>query len=162
MVGEGDVRNVPAPFVCSWMLGDGDVAWVQLVGELDLAAAPELQATLCEAEARADIVVLDLRQLTFMDSAGVHAILRASVRARQTGHRLILARGQRQVDRLLGLAGAAGVLEIDGSIHEPLADLNTRQLGTSVAGPPVHVARARTYVTASTLLPARSGIPGRL
>jgi anti-sigma B factor antagonist len=127
MAGDGDVRNVPAPFVCSWALDDGDVAWVQLAGELDLAAAPELQATLHDAEARAHVVVLDLRQLTFMDSAGVHAILRASARAQQIGHRLVVARGQRQVDRLLGLAGVAGTLEIDDLTREAPAHLNTWQ-----------------------------------
>jgi len=128
MAGDGDVRNVPAPFGCSWALGDGDVAWVQLTGELDLAAEPELEARLRDVQARAHVVVLDLRRLTFMDSAGVHAILRASVRAQQTGRRLIVARGQRQVGRLFGLAGVGDTLEIDDSIRELPAHLNTRQL----------------------------------
>jgi anti-sigma B factor antagonist len=131
MAGNGEVRNAPAAFVCSWTLDASDVAWVQLAGELDLAAAPELEATLHDAGARAQVVVLDLRQLGFIDSAGVHAILRASVRAQQAGRRLIVARGQRQVARLLGLAQVAGILEIDGSTSEPPAHLETT--GTSVA-----------------------------
>jgi anti-anti-sigma factor len=123
----GDVRSVPAPFVCSWALHDRDVAWVHLAGELDLAAAPGLRATLHDAQARAHVVVLDLRRLTFMDSAGVHAILRASTVAQRAGRRLILLRGQRQVDRLLALAGVAGSLEIDDSPREPPAGLRTQQ-----------------------------------
>jgi anti-anti-sigma factor len=79
---------------------------------LDLATAPSLEQTLRRAERRARLVVLDLRELTFMDSAGVHVIVNASVRARQARRRLVLVRGPSQVDRVITLAGAADVLEI--------------------------------------------------
>ena len=42
---------------------------------------------------QAQLVVLDLRELAFMDSSGVHAIVNASIRARQVGRRLVLLRG---------------------------------------------------------------------
>ncbi|MDQ6776924.1 MAG: STAS domain-containing protein, partial [Actinomycetota bacterium] len=73
------------------------------------------------AERRA-MVVLDLRKLTFMDSAGVHVIVNASVRARQAGCRLVLVRGPAQVDRIFTLTGAADVLEIGDldSVEAPL------------------------------------------
>jgi anti-sigma B factor antagonist len=127
MTNNGDLSDLPASFACSWALHDRDAAWVHLAGELDLASAPALRDTLRDAETRAQIVLLDLRDLTFMDSAGVHAIVRACVRAQRAGRRLILVRGPRQVDRLLALAGVADRLEIDDSPREPPADLGSRQ-----------------------------------
>jgi anti-anti-sigma factor len=99
-------------FSCTLRESGLDAAWVRAAGELDIAAAPQLEQTLREAEARARGVVLDLRELTFMDSSGVHVIVDASTRARAAGNRLVVVRGPSQVDRLLGLSKAADVLEI--------------------------------------------------
>jgi anti-sigma B factor antagonist len=99
------------PFVCA--VSDGmDAAWVHLAGELDVATAPELRRKLREAEARARLVVLDLRGLAFMDAAGVHAIVEASIRARQADRRLLLLRGPANVDRVFALTGSADAVEI--------------------------------------------------
>ncbi|MGZ4232886.1 MAG: STAS domain-containing protein [Solirubrobacteraceae bacterium] len=40
-----------------------------------------------------------------MDSCGVHAIVDASIRARQVGHRLVVLRSPRDVYRLFALTG---------------------------------------------------------
>jgi anti-anti-sigma factor len=89
----------------------GDAVWVTAFGELDLAAAPELADLLLGAQADAMLVMLDLRGLTFMDSNGVHLILRAARRARGTGGRLVVVRGQGQVERLLALVNIDQELE---------------------------------------------------
>jgi anti-sigma B factor antagonist len=65
-----------------------------------------------KAEPRARRLVLDLRELTFLDTAGVHVIADASHRARQAGHRLVLVRGPSHVDGLFRLTGTAASLEI--------------------------------------------------
>jgi anti-sigma B factor antagonist len=114
---------LPTPFVCSWAMNDVHAAWVHLSGELDLAAAPALKDALREAQNQAQVVVLDLRDLTFMDSSGIHAILPGSLFARRPGHRLILVRGPKQIDRLLDLAGVRDKLDIADSAHEPPARL---------------------------------------
>ena len=106
------------PFVCSSTRGGLDAAWVHVAGALDLATSPQLERTLDEAPAR--LVVLDLRDLGFMDSAGVHTIIEASVRAREDGRRLILLRGTPNVDRVFALTGSTDELEI-GDI-EPVLD----------------------------------------
>jgi anti-anti-sigma factor len=49
---------------------------VTAVGELDLAAVPELDAALQRAAADRKRVVVDLRGLDFMDSSGVHSCSR--------------------------------------------------------------------------------------
>jgi anti-anti-sigma factor len=99
-------------FSCTLRDSGLDAAWIRAAGELDIATAPQLEQTLRQAEASARRVVLDLREVTFMDSCGVHVIVDASIRAGAAGNRLVLVRGPSQVDRLLVLSKAADVLEI--------------------------------------------------
>jgi anti-anti-sigma factor len=81
-----------------------------VAGALDIATSPQLDRALREASAR--LVVLDLRDLAFMDSVGVHTILEASAVARRDGRRLILLRGTPNVDRLFALTGSDAEVEI--------------------------------------------------
>lgn len=103
---------LPPEFRCKLQDGGLDVAWVRVTGELDIATAPELKQTLGHAGDRARRVVLDLRELTFMDAGGVHVIVDANARARRAGRRLVVVRGPYQVDRVLALTGARDRLEI--------------------------------------------------
>ena len=64
-------------FVCSCTDGALHAAWVHVAGELDIATTPQLERTLRETQQGARLVVLDLRAVTFMDCAGVHAIVDA-------------------------------------------------------------------------------------
>ena len=117
--GRGDV--LPPAFACSWAGGGQDAAWVHLSGELDVATAPQLRRTLRESQLSARLVVLDLRGLAFMDSSGVHAIIDASVRARQAGRRMVVLRGPPNVDRVLMLSRSIDDVEIhDLDPREPL------------------------------------------
>jgi anti-anti-sigma factor len=83
----------PPAFDCSWQAGGFGAAWVHVEGEVDLATSPQLLRTLGEAQREARLVVLDVREVTFIDSAGVHAILAAAATARREGQRLMLVRG---------------------------------------------------------------------
>lgn len=102
----------PAAFRCTLRDDGPDVALVRVSGELDIATVPQLKQTLRHAEDGALRVVLDLRELTFMDSSGVHAIEDANVRAAGAGRRLVLVRGRTQVDRVLAVSGAHDRLDI--------------------------------------------------
>ena len=73
-----------------------------LRGELDLAAAPALARALSETEQLR--VVLDLSQVSFIDSAGVRVILDAKERAEEAGCEFVLASVSTAVARLLSLA----------------------------------------------------------
>lgn len=109
----------PAPCF-SWTAhpeGPG-VTRVTLSGELDLVSAPCLGNTLAEAARGSVAVILDLSQLTFMDSSGLHAILTARGRLADADCRLVLLRGRHQVQRLFELSGIDGVLEF-ASAREP-------------------------------------------
>ena len=87
----------------------GDRAVVSASGELDAASAPELDAVLREQLA-AGPVVLDLSELTFMDSSGVRtldAILREGAeRAWSLTVRPDIHRGARRVLELTGMIDA--------------------------------------------------------
>jgi anti-sigma B factor antagonist len=100
------------PFVCSWRPGGRNAAWVHVAGELDFATSPQLGRALGETCPNSRMVVLDLRALTFIDSAGIHVILDGAADAREEGHTLMLARGPAEVDRVFGLTGAADRLAI--------------------------------------------------
>ena len=94
---------------------------MQVVGDLDIVTAPALEQTLRDAELRAPVVVLDLRELTFTDSSGVHAITNASARADRAGRRLVLVRGPAQADRMLTLVTSVVPEIVDLDPDEPVA-----------------------------------------
>ena len=129
-------------FACTVTHGGLDAAWVNVVGELDIATAPVLARTLRESQQLAHLTVLDLRELAFMDCAGVHTIVNASLRARRDGRRLVLVRGRPEVYRLLTLTGSSADVDI--------GDLDPVQ-------PPAH-ALQRTLVSQSLL---RTGATAR-
>ena len=110
VVARADV--LPPTFACSHANVGLGAAWVHVAGELDIATTSQLDRTLREAELQTRLVVLDLREVGFMDSAGVHAIVDASVRAREVGRRLVLLRGPPDVDRMFALTGSSDEVEI--------------------------------------------------
>jgi anti-sigma B factor antagonist len=82
---------------------DGE-AVVRLVGALDLGSAPRLNEALVEVEGQAPgVVVLDLRDLTFLDSTGLQAIIAADQRARRSDRALELVPGPPNVQRVFRL-----------------------------------------------------------
>jgi anti-sigma B factor antagonist len=107
----GRATVVAPPFECSWTEGGLDATWIHLTGELDVDTTPLLEYTLSDPVSQARLVVVDMRELAFMDSSGVHAIVNASVRARQRGHRLVVLRGPPDVDRVFSLTGNSGDVE---------------------------------------------------
>jgi anti-anti-sigma factor len=108
----GRAAALPPAFVCAWTSSGLDAAWVHLAGELDIATTPHLEQTLGDLRSEARLVVLDLRELAFIDSSGVHAIVDASSSAQQGGRRLVLLRGPSHVDRTFELTGSFEDVEI--------------------------------------------------
>lgn len=78
-----------------------DVALFALAGELDLACAQELRGAMEAADGRR--VVLDLEEVTFIDSSVLKELLRANARLSEGGHALVLVAPQQAVQRLLDL-----------------------------------------------------------
>ncbi len=92
--------------VCTWKEGSYGACWVHLAGELDLTTSLQLRYTLAEAQLHGFLLVLDLRELTFMDCLGMQAILDAVGGAREEGGQVVLVRGPPLVDDVLTVTGA--------------------------------------------------------
>lgn len=92
-----------------------DCHTLSLAGELDVATAPRLQATidrLCEEGARE--IVLDLHELTFIDSSGLRLIFTSEQLCDRHGCDFSLSRVQPQAQRLFEVAGVVGRLSFRG------------------------------------------------
>ena len=97
-------------------------AVISVSGELDLASSPALEEELERvAQSDAQLVVVDLRGLEFMDSTGLSVLVRAHQRAEENGRRLGLVNGSQQVQRLLTLTGVADRLTLT-DVPEALLD----------------------------------------
>ena len=84
-----------------------------LSGDLDLSTLDQLESALeGNLNGQLDLVVLDLRELTFLDSSGLRAILALHSRVRDEGGRLVLVKGPRRVHRVLELTRADEELEV--------------------------------------------------
>ena len=87
------------------------VAVLTLEGEFDLAAAPAMREQLEEACAGAGRgVVLDMSEVTFVDSSALRELLRADTALQEKGARLVLAAVPAPVARLLELTRTTGML----------------------------------------------------
>jgi anti-sigma B factor antagonist len=92
---------------------DSGAIRIAMTGELDLAHAYTFDEELRRAEeARPPCIVLDLRELTFLDSCGLARLLAARRRARRLGHRLLLVRGSAAVQRLFAYAAVDEAFEM--------------------------------------------------
>jgi len=80
-------------------------------GELDLATAPALGTALASAVAEgATRVVLDLRELTFVDSSGIGVIIKFQRYFAVEGIGFGVVRGDETVQRAFDIAGVAPLL----------------------------------------------------
>jgi anti-sigma B factor antagonist len=94
-----------------------EARWWRLVltGELDIAAVPILEARLDQLRADHAAVRLDLSKLEFMDSSGLHVLLRWAQDARENGWDLVVQRDVAPgVKRLFELAGVERLLDTEG------------------------------------------------
>jgi anti-sigma B factor antagonist len=90
---------------------EGGAAVVRVVGELDVATAPELNTCLLVV-ADADII-LDLAELTFMDSSGISALVSAHKRSATSGRSFVVRALQPRVAQVLEMTGVNTVLTIE-------------------------------------------------
>jgi len=88
------------------------VAVMALSGELDKATVPILRENLAPLEGNGlSTIVLDLRDLTFIDSSGLLAFLEARRRAMSNGHRLVMSGASSAAQRLFELTETQFLLD---------------------------------------------------
>jgi len=87
---------------------------IAVAGELDLATVGQLDEVVDGALRDAThTVVLDLRELDFMDSTGIGALLRAQQRLRATGRHLVLVKSpSTPIAQILAVTGADSEIEV--------------------------------------------------
>ena len=103
------------------------VTRVTLEGELDIASAYALDRLLLAIEQQQPrLIVIDLRGLSMLDSAGLARLVSAQRRSRRGGWKLVLVRGGRAIQRVLQMTQLNEHFEIardlPGALGEAAAD----------------------------------------
>jgi len=96
------------------MAGMTDLSTLVLAGELDVAAAQDLRERLDQriASAPAATIVVDLEDVTFLDSVILGVLVGAVHRARDVGGDLELVGVRPSVRRVFSITGVDGVITI--------------------------------------------------
>lgn len=99
----------------------GETRLLRLTGEFDLAGVELFESRLEAAGTRApQVLVVDVRELTFIDTSGVRALVTADLRLASQGGRLIVVKRPGPVDRVLKLMGLSDRLELVDEIPREL------------------------------------------
>jgi anti-anti-sigma factor len=86
---------------------------VLLTGEFDLAGVDAFEAELGHLPGPEErTLVLDLRELTFIDSSGLRSVVMTDRRLRADDTRFVVVRGPERVNRVLDLTGVSERLEL--------------------------------------------------
>jgi anti-anti-sigma factor len=95
-------------------------------GEIDLTVAADLLQTITCAGSTGDIpeVVVDLDRVTFLDSTGIAALMRAYQLLAERGTALRVQGGPDNVRSVLAITGVDGVLGLAPSFEEEPAAVN--------------------------------------
>lgn len=93
------------------------VALLCLFGALDMFAIDHFETKLKAVEIQARRVILDLRGLTSIQSSGLGVIVRAQLRSRVDGWRLVVVRGISKVDAVFSKSPLARGVRVVKSPH---------------------------------------------
>ncbi|MFO8059608.1 MAG: STAS domain-containing protein [Bacillota bacterium] len=86
---------------------------VRLIGEFDLSTAPEFRRVVDdECMENLDRLIVDLGEVTFIDSSGLGALLGRYRRLQSMGKRFALAAPSHRAREILGLAGIGRTIDI--------------------------------------------------
>lgn len=105
------------------VVGDG-LGLVELSGEVDLYTAPRFKDDLVALiDAGVAAIVVDLSQVTFIDSTALGVIIGAVKRLHEHDGRLAIVAGSRPVVRILDITGLNKVLTVFDTREAALAAL---------------------------------------
>lgn len=92
-----------------------DDGTISVIGEVDLAGGPLLDQVIAAREAAGDDVVLEMSEVTFVDSSGLRSLIAASQRATAAGRRVRLVAPSAVLVRLLDITATTSMFDIDGA-----------------------------------------------
>jgi anti-sigma B factor antagonist len=95
----------------------GSAGLVAVEGELDIATLPEVEQTLTRMRSdQLERLVIDLREVAFLDSTSIELLLRLHGELTAAGAELVIVRAPRDVDRIFDLMELGRVLNL---VDEP-------------------------------------------
>ena len=98
---------------------ESDRYLITVSGEVDLATSPDLDVAIIAAiDSGATSVVIDLTDVSFMDSSGLGVIVRALKRCREAENDLDLVITNERVLKVFGITGLDQVIPIHASIQD--------------------------------------------
>jgi len=110
-----------------------ELALVSASGELDLYSAGCLRARIEEADTvGADTVLVDLSEISFLDSAGLGVLVQETERLEGRGHSLVLVTNDPRTRRVVEVTGLNRVLRTYATLQDALADLVPQPLTAAV------------------------------
>ena len=106
-------RMTRPPFFRILTNESGSRVEIAIHGELDLATAPQLEEEFERVGALdgIELALVDLRNLAFLDSTGLEAIMKFEARSRAKGVDMVVVRGPRAVERLFA------VMQLDSKLR---------------------------------------------
>lgn len=90
----------------------GEARLIRASGELDMSTAPDLRHTLGAARDDGITAVLDLAEVTFIDSSGLHLLLEASRDSASSEWSFFIVRPSEVVKRLIAVSHTADLLTL--------------------------------------------------
>ncbi|OFB41462.1 anti-anti-sigma factor [Frankia sp. CcI156] len=107
---------------------DRDAIVVHPAGDIDYSSLDPLREALLDARvAGVKEIIVDLEQVSFLDSQGLAVILFAHQRQRSAGGRLVLRNLNEDAYRLLHVTNLSAVIDVDHGDSAPARGLATRQ-----------------------------------
>ena len=105
-----------------------DVELVAISGELDFGEAPEFARTLERLrDDGARWFVLDLAELSFIDSSGINALVLASKATSARSGALVVAAARQHVQRVFDIVKLSEFIPVESSVDEALRRIAWRR-----------------------------------
>ena len=135
-----DLESGPVPLLVNLVvMDDGGPAVLNVAGEVDLLTAGLLRTRLEEASQHSVRVVVDLSEVTFIDSSGLNVLVEAYLRAGQLPEAFVLRSPTPTVARVLSITGLADVLTIESAA----SIIATRPMHSTIPRASIFFARYR-------------------
>jgi anti-sigma B factor antagonist len=113
-----------------------ELAIVSLSGELDLYTAERVRVAVDEAGAvGADNVIVDLSEISFIDSTALGVLVQETKRLEGRGHSLVLVTNDPRTLRVFEVTGLDRVLRTFATLHDALSQLEPDSRRIASAGP---------------------------
>jgi stage II sporulation protein AA (anti-sigma F factor antagonist) len=111
-------RAISEPEFSVNVTSENSTEFVAVTGDVDLATVDVLRAQLTGAIERAEKVVLDLREVAFMDTQGLAAVIEAEHASSASGTHFVVVRAPATVHRLFEMIGLSERLTV---VDDPAA-----------------------------------------